>query len=242
MDILATRKYLEKGRVGVIPKGVLKRALLTEAECAQLPEVCLCLVGKFKGENGERHHSLVLANKSMSGLETRWWIEKLLDVCMQEGRTQGFAFAQADGSPPSSADYNVLVRQYLREIQNTKPKLFSPDEELSHYGISRTYQKSAENRARRAGMKDEEVIVMNRWKTTEQAQGRRPRHAMIDHYSDARALVSITWKYSYTLFEIGDSTGQASRATREQPSGIHLQMDSGVLVGIYLLVWILYLV
>jgi hypothetical protein len=198
-DITSTQKYLDKGRVGEIPKGVLKRVLLIEDECARLPEVCLCLVGKFKGENGERHHSLVLANESMPGLETRWWIEKLLEVCQQEGRTRGFAFQQADGFPPSAADFNMLVRQYLREIQDSKPKLLSPDEDLSRYGIRRTYRKSAENRARRAVMKDEEVIVMNRWKTTEQAQGRRPRHAMIDHYSDARALVLITWKYSYSL-------------------------------------------
>jgi hypothetical protein len=184
-DLTATRKYLDRGREGVIPKGVLKRALLTEAECAQLPEVCVCLVGKFKGENGERHHLLVLANKSISGLETRWWVEKLLEVCGEENRFKGFAFHNADGSPPSGADYNVLVRQYLQEIQETKPKLFSPDEDLMKYGISRTYRKSAENRARRAGMKDTDVIVMNRWRTIEQAQGRRPRHAMIDHYSDA---------------------------------------------------------
>jgi hypothetical protein len=192
-------KYLQKGKVGIVPKGVLKRALLTEAECAEMPEVCLCLVGKFKGKNGERHHSLVLANESMSGLETRWWIEKLIEVCEQEGRHRGFAFQNADGTPPSGADYNILVRQYLREIQDTNPKLFSPDEDLMRYGISQTYRKSAENRARQAGMKEEDVTVMNRWRTTEQAQGRRPRHAMIDHYSDARALVSITWRYSYSL-------------------------------------------
>ena len=67
------------------------------------------------------------------------------------------------------------------------------------YGIGRTYQKSAENRASRAGMKEEGVIVMNRWRTNEQAQGSHPRYAMIDHYSDARALVSIMWRYSYSL-------------------------------------------
>jgi hypothetical protein len=190
---------LDKGRSGEIPKGVLKRALLTEAECAVLPEVCLCLVGKFKGENGERHHSLVLANESMSGLKTRWWIEKLIEVCAQEGRHRGFAFCHTDGTPPSGADYNIVMRQYLRVIQDTNPKLFSPDEDLMRYGISRTYQKSAENRARRAGMKEEDVIVMNRWRINEQAQGRHPRYAMIDHYSDARALVSIMWRYSYSL-------------------------------------------
>jgi hypothetical protein len=190
---------LDKGRNGVIPNGVLKRALLTEEECANFPKVCLCLVGQFKGENGKRYHSLVLANESLSGLNIRWWIEKLVAVCEEQGQTRGFAFYNTDGTNPSGEDFNTAVRHYLKEIQETLPKLLDPEEDLMRYGISRTYRKSAESRARLAGMKEEEVKVMNRWKTTEQAQGRRPRHAMIDHYSDAPALVSITWKYSYSL-------------------------------------------
>lgn len=199
LDVAATRRHIDKGRHGVVPTGVLKRALLTEEECANLPEVCVCLVGKFKGETGKRYHSLVLANESSSGLPTRWWIEKLLDVCQAEGRQSGFAFGSLDGSHPTGSEYNALVRQYLAKIQETAPELFSPQEDLSRYGISRTYRKSAESRARRAGMKEEEVKVMNRWQTTEQAKGKHPRRAMIDHYADARALVSITWKYSYAL-------------------------------------------
>lgn len=198
-DLGATRAHIDKGRQGVVPAGVLKRSLLTEEECAHLPEVCICLVGKFKGETGERYHSLVLASESSSGLKTRWWVEKLISVCQSEGRTSGFAFGSSDGSHPSGAEYNALVRQYLGRIQESRPDLFSPEEDLSRYGISRTYRKSAESRARRAGMKEEEVKVMNRWQSTEQAKGKRPRRAMIDHYSDARALVSITWKYSYAL-------------------------------------------
>jgi hypothetical protein len=79
------------------------------------------------------------------------------------------------------------------------PQLFSMTEDLSRYGISRTYRKSAESRARKAGIKDDELKVMNRWRVTEQAKGKRPRRAMVDHYSDARALVSITWRCSYAL-------------------------------------------
>jgi hypothetical protein len=123
----------------------------------------------------------------------------LVAVCEEQGQTRGFDFYNTDGTKPSGEDFNTAVRHYLKEIQETLPKLLDPEEDLMRYGISRTYRKSAESRARLAGMKEEEVKVMNRWKTTEQAQGRRPRHAMIDHYSDAPALVSITWKYSYSL-------------------------------------------
>jgi hypothetical protein len=199
LDIASTRKRIEKGRDGVIPKRAMKKALLTEEECSNLPEVCICLIGKFKGETGERHHSIVLANKTSSGLEIRWWIEKLLEVCAEEGKQSGYAFSDSDGAPPNSGVYNSLVRLYLERIQDKTPSLFAPTEDLDRYGISRTYRKSSETRALRAGMKETDVKVMNRWRVMEQAQGKRPRQAMVDHYADARGLASLTWKYSYSL-------------------------------------------
>jgi hypothetical protein len=198
-DLTATRRYIAKGRDGVIPPKVLKKAILTDAECDNLPEICVCLVGKFKGETGENFHSLVLANTSSSGLETRWWVEKLISVCESEGQTSGYAFTNPDGTPPNSVEYNALVREYLKKIQLQSPDLFGITEDLARYGISRTFRKSAESRIRKAGIKEEDVKVMNRWRVTEQAKGKRPRRAMVDHYSDARALVSITWRCSYAL-------------------------------------------
>ena len=199
LDLAATRKYIDQGRSGVIPTNVLKRAILSEQECSQLPEVCICLIGKFKGETGERYHSIVVANVSQSGLDTRWWLEKLLEVCAEEGRQTGYAFADALGEPLDTAELNALVRHYLQEMHSDDPERFNLNEDVARYGISRTYRKSSESRARRAGIKEEEVKVMNRWKSIEAAHGRRPRHAMMDHYADARALSSITWKYSYAL-------------------------------------------
>jgi hypothetical protein len=55
------------------------------------------LLGKFKGETGERYHSIVVANESMTDLKTRWWVEKLMELCKQEGRSSGYAFKGADG-------------------------------------------------------------------------------------------------------------------------------------------------
>lgn len=199
LDLASTRRHLSKGQHGQIPDKVLKRAILTDEECRCLPEVCIGLIGKFKGETGERHHSIVLANCTSSGLQVRWWVEKLVEVCETEGRTSGYAFWDANNSPPVAAEYNALVRDYLQRIQHTKPDLFSPDEDLSRYGISRTYRKSAETRAKKAGIKDDDLKVMNRWRSTEESKGKRPRRAMVDHYADARDLSSVKWRYSYAL-------------------------------------------
>ena len=167
LDLAATRNHLDKGRIGFIPPKVLKKGILTEKECGELPEICICLIGKFKGETGERYHSIVLANTSQSGLETRWWVEKLIEVCESEGRTTGYAFADQLGQELEAAELNALVRHYLQEMRGDDPDKYSLNENLARYGISRTYRKASESRARRAGIKEEEVTIMNRWHTFE---------------------------------------------------------------------------
>lgn len=199
LDIASTRNIHAKGETGVIPKRVLVRPVLTEAELNNLPQVGAGLVGKFKGETGERYHYLTLANETISGLQPRWWIAQLLKVCSEESRSSGYAFNNADGSPPSPTDYNAGVRHYLKQIQDLHPELLDPNEDLIRYGIARTYRKASENRARRAGIPKEHVEAMCRWQTIEKAKGKQPRFQMVDHYSSADQMGVLMWKYNYAL-------------------------------------------
>eukprot|EP00956_Cyclotella_meneghiniana_P014411 scaffold21564_cov22-Cyclotella_meneghiniana.AAC.1 len=48
LDIAGTRKYLPRGKDGQAPIDSLKRKVLTETEASNLPEICICLMGKFK--------------------------------------------------------------------------------------------------------------------------------------------------------------------------------------------------
>jgi hypothetical protein len=100
LDIAATKAHLEDGKQGVLPEKFSKQRILSEDEVLALPTVCICLMGKFKGETGERYHSIILANETMSGLTTRWWVESLMALCDSEGRTKGFAFDEVKDTPP----------------------------------------------------------------------------------------------------------------------------------------------
>ena len=199
LDIAGTRKRLARGAGGTLPGGKLTKKLFTEEEASNLPEVCICLLGKFKGETGERYHSIVLANRSSSGLAFRWWIEQLMDVCVVEQRASGCAFNEPDGSAPPSGEYNALVRHYLTVVADEGVAGFDADFDVMRYGISRTFRKTSETRARRARIPKEQVEVVNRWKTIERAKGRRPNLAMVDHYANAKELGTLTWRYSYAL-------------------------------------------
>ena len=176
----------------MVPRDVLKGQIFPEDECQNLPEVCICLMGKFKARTGERCHSIILANETLSGLQVRWWIEKLIHICKIEGRTTGYAFRGSAGGPPPAAEYNDAVRRYLKEIQEDFPDMFSLDEDLMRYGISHTYRKALETHARRAGIHKDLCEAMCRWRTFEEAKGKRPREVMPDHYADARELAPLT--------------------------------------------------
>ncbi|KAL7460179.1 hypothetical protein ACHAXS_000641 [Conticribra weissflogii] len=196
-DLGGIRYHLDKGREGTMPKDPFKR-IMSEQEAAQLPHVTLCLLGDFKGESGTNYHMIGLANETKSGIKTRWWIEQLVDVAQREGRLQGPAFATPSGELENSGDYDAVFRQYLKQVQILYPTILSSDEDVDQsYGISRTPRKTAENRARRAGLTGDVQDAMNRWRTVENSKGKRPRFNMKDHYSNALLLMPVTWRYSY---------------------------------------------
>jgi hypothetical protein len=199
LDLAATRKHLAEGINGIVPAKALTTKLMTEQEAKNLPQVCLCLLGKFKGETGERYHSIIVANETSSGLRPRFWIERLLEVCKDEGRMSGYAFNNPDGSLASPTEYNALVRHYFTLMIEEDEDLLDPNTEVVRYGVSRTYRKSSESKARASGIPKDQVETMNRWRRIEKAKGKMPKFDMADHYSDAKQLSTLTWRYSYAL-------------------------------------------
>ena len=77
------------------------------------------MLGQFKGELGIDHHIVNVANETMSGLEPRWWLEKLIEVTEAEGRVAGSAFADPLGDLADPGDYDVTFRKYLLKFQET---------------------------------------------------------------------------------------------------------------------------
>ena len=80
VDLAGLRANLHLGRDGVVPPKLTKSTILSEAMCLKLPHVAVCMLGKFKGEDGINYHTVNVANVSQSGFQTRWWVEKLVKV------------------------------------------------------------------------------------------------------------------------------------------------------------------
>ena len=115
-----------------------------------------------------------------------------------EGHTDGPAFGRPDGTIAPMAEYDDTLHTFLKEIQSEGDELIlDTDDVVKNYRFFRSFRKSAEGRARASGLDSDMQNAMNRWKKIENARGRRPKFNMVDHYSTARDLMPVTWRYSY---------------------------------------------
>ena len=103
-----------------------KNEVFTDVELSNLPEVCLSLMGKFKRQTGEWTHSIIIANKTLSGLQICCMVEKLIARSSAQGKMQCYVFTEPDSSPPNSTFYNSVVWDSLKEIQETEVEGNSP--------------------------------------------------------------------------------------------------------------------
>ena len=194
MELSALRKHIHMGREGTMPSEPMKAGV----ELSNAPHIIITLLGEFKGELGYKYHLMSLASTTSSGIELRWWIEKLIQVREEEGCLSGPAFGHKDGSVALMREYDEILHYFLESIQKENPNLITESDDIqTNYGFSRTFRRTAEGRARAANLDSGVQNAMNRWKKIEQAKGMRPRFNMVDHYSHARDLMHVTWRYSF---------------------------------------------
>ena len=194
LDLAGLWEHVDMGRLGSIPDNPLKVGV----NLANAPHVVITLLGEFKGENGTHRHRVALASTTQSGIEVRWWLEQLLDVRRLEGCRTGPAFGDRLGRVALMSEYDGLLLPLLERIQITDPDLIAPSDDVQmNYSFFRSFRRTATERARAAGLGDSVQNAMNRWRTVEQAKGRRPRFNMVDHYTHVRDLMPVTWRYSY---------------------------------------------
>ncbi len=194
MELSVLRRHIHMGPEGTMPVEPMKAGI----DLAKAPYVIITLLGEFKGELGLKHHLMSLASTMSSGIELRWWIEKLIQVREEEGCLSGPAFGHKDGSVALMREYDEILHHFLEMIQKENPDLISEGDDIqANYGFSRTFHRTAEGRARAANLDSGVQNAMNRWKKIEQAKGRCLRFNMVDHYSHAKDLMHVTWRNSF---------------------------------------------
>ncbi len=94
--------------------------------------------------------------------------------------------------------YDGILYHFLVMIQQDDLELIVASNEVrANYSFFCTFHKMAEGRARAANLDNSIQNAMNRWRTIENAKGWRPHFNMVEHYSHARDLMTVTWRYLY---------------------------------------------
>lgn len=180
-DLYGTRKYLAstdlKGDYVIIP-----------------------LLGRFKGETGERYHLTPLASVTKSGLMVKQWVSRAASVNEIAGRVRGPLFGDGQGGIIKPKVIELALMDKLQMIKETQPGLIPSDLDVyEDFGISRSFRRGATSTARVRGVEDKHVDLINRWRVFENARGRRPALSMHDHYSDIEILIPELVKFSLAL-------------------------------------------
>ena len=183
VDLFGLQKYLDLPR-----------------HASELKYVIIPLLGKVKNEHEERYHLTPLCSTTSSGLQVEVWIRRLVQDHAHFNRFRGPAFCNPTSALGCIRDYELDILDRLHLIQQQHPDLIPPDVQVyDEYGLSRSFRRGSTSEARSQAVQENDINLANRWWTFDNAQGRCPRLAMADHYSDIRLLIPALLRYSSAL-------------------------------------------
>jgi len=162
--------------------------------------IIIPLLGRFKGETGERYHLTPLAAVTSSGIQVRSWVKRLVETKVSRGSVRGPLFGDEMGLVVKAKTIEMELMERLQGIKETEPGLIPLDLDVyEDFGISRSFRRGATSTARTRGVDDKYVNLINRWRTFEDVKGQRPTLSMQDHYSDIQIILPELMEFSKAL-------------------------------------------
>jgi hypothetical protein len=92
------------------------------------------------------------------------------------------------------------ILDHLHQVQTENPEVIPNDINVyEEYGISRLFRRGATTQDRNQRVDENDINLINRWRTVENAKGRKPKLQMQDHYSEIRQMVPSLLRFSLAL-------------------------------------------
>ena len=178
----------------------LRKYVVEALEHPEHPHVPVTLLGRFKGETGDRYHIMPIALVSKSGVTPVIWIVRLLELYEQLGIQKGWVFRTKKGDQAKQSDYEGIFFEGLRRIQEDCPDLIGADVNVEEdYALSRSLRRTSTTQARNEQISDKIVEENNRWRKAERAKGRMPSLPMRLAYADVKLSLKTRLEYSSRL-------------------------------------------
>jgi hypothetical protein len=155
---------------------------------------------------GEQYNQLLMASETTSGLERRCLIELLVDRREEQGFLNGPAFVDNLGNEIKSGRYEAIILGVLQDHKQWEDERDGDHESILEgvdidevYGVSRSFKRGAITRAQEAGVGQPEVEFMGRWRSVEQAAGRKPGRSIREHYTELAQMLDARLRFSKAL-------------------------------------------
>jgi hypothetical protein len=169
------------------------------------PHVIIPMMGRFKGETGERNILRVLVPVTKSGIQVKRWVDWLIDDLLKsEGRHDtlkpGPAFCDENGSVLSYSVLNGWFHDKMLKIQEAHPELISSDlDVVESYNLYRSLRRGATSRATALNYSETVINLNNRWRTTQSNKGKGGLTKMSQLYVEISLVLEGLLEFSASL-------------------------------------------
>jgi hypothetical protein len=164
------------------------------------PHVVVPLMGRLKGEMGERYHLMILSRRTTSGIECGRWADRLALSLRRRGIVNGPVFLNSKKKNAKIGEFQDEFVTLLGRARATKPLLFAPDVVIEEvYSLRRSLRRGATTEAGNQKVAKSVVDLNNRWRKIEQAKGRALGLSMQAHYTEVSQAIPTLWLFSHAL-------------------------------------------
>lgn len=168
------------------------------------PHVIIPLMGRFKGETGERNVLRVLVETTKSGIQIGRWVERLVKILMAEKRNDtgcpGPAFCDEKGMVLTYSRVNGWFHDELVQVQNTHSGLIQPEIDVTEtYNIYRSLRRGATSRASELNYTETLINLNNRWRSTQTNKGKGGLQKMSQLYVEISLVLKNLLAFSASL-------------------------------------------
>ena len=183
--------------------GIIRKHWKEAVNHPEVAHVPLGMVGRFKKTVGEKMYIQPLAVRSVSGLEYRLWMFRMIVEYGRGGITSGPVFRRARHRGNEKVerarigDINLLFHPELLRVQLSQPNLIGEDAKVEdEYSASRSFKRGATAQARNMDIPQDVIQANNRWRQKERSRGSTPHMSLLERYTDAKASVPLLVKFS----------------------------------------------
>jgi hypothetical protein len=167
---------------------------------AEHPHLIVPLLGRIKGETGERYHMMILARETQSGIRAGLWADRVAAANKERKRDRGPVFRNKKGERAKIGDFEGEFLERMIRLKISRPGLFEPGVDISEsYSLFRSLRRGSTSQAVKRRVDPDIIELNNRWRKFDRARGMKPSLGMKHHYTEIKLILAALWQYSWAM-------------------------------------------